>query len=133
LEPYTEQLKELFKEQLPHTVNQAIEMIDKETGIRLKPSACRAFLKKMGMKCRRCGVVPGKAMVDDKQRQAQQEFHDNRLMPYLDEAKQGKRTVLFVDAAHFVMGAFLGMVWCFVRLLLPSCQRAQAPQCLGCL
>jgi transposase len=46
LEPYTEQLKELFKKQLPHTVNQAIEMIDKETGIRLKPSACRAFLKK---------------------------------------------------------------------------------------
>ena len=45
LEPYTEQLKELFKKQLPHTVNQAIEMIDKETGICLKPSACRAFLK----------------------------------------------------------------------------------------
>jgi hypothetical protein len=35
-------------------------MIDKETGIRLKPSACRVFLKKIGMKCRRCGVVPGK-------------------------------------------------------------------------
>jgi len=46
LEPYTEQLKKLFQKQLPHTVNQAIEMIDKETGIRLKPSACRAFLKK---------------------------------------------------------------------------------------
>src|SRR5674476_688933 len=27
LEPYTEQLKELFKKQLPHTVNQAIEML----------------------------------------------------------------------------------------------------------
>ena len=71
LEPYTEQLKELFKKQVPHTVNQAIEMIDKETGICLKPSACREFLRKIGMKCRRCGVVPGKAMDDDKQRQAQ--------------------------------------------------------------
>jgi hypothetical protein len=29
LEPYIEQLKELFKKQVPHTVNQAIEMIDK--------------------------------------------------------------------------------------------------------
>ena len=29
LEPYTEQLKEFFKKQVPHTVNQAIEMIDK--------------------------------------------------------------------------------------------------------
>ena len=131
LEPYTEQLKEFFKKQLPHTVNQAIEMIGKETGIRLKPSACRAFLKKIGMKCRRCGVVPGKAMEDDEQRQAQQAFHDNQLQPILDEAKQGKRTVLFVDAAHFVMGAFLGMVWCFVRLLLPSASGRKRHNVLG--
>ena len=33
LEPYTGQLKELFKNQAPHTVNQAIEMIDQETGV----------------------------------------------------------------------------------------------------
>jgi transposase len=131
LEPYTERLKELFKKQVPHTVNQAIEMIDKETGIRLKPSACREFLRKIGMKCRRCGVVPGKAMDDDKQRQAQQEFHDKQLQSTLDEAKQGKRTVLFVDAAHFVMGAFLGMVWCFVRLLLPSASGRKRHNVLG--
>ena len=131
MESYTEQLKELFKKQVPHTVNQAIEMIDKETGIRLKPSACRAFLKKIGMKCRRCGLVPGKAMDDEKQRQAQQEFHDKQLQPTLDEAKQGKRTVLFVDAAHFVMGAFLGMVWSFVRLLLPSASGRKRHNVLG--
>jgi transposase len=131
LEPYTEQLKELFNKQVPHTVNQAIEMIDKETGICLKPSACREFLRKIGMKCRRCGVVPGKAMDDDKQRQAQQEFHDKQLQSTLDEAKQGKRTVLFVDAAHFVMGAFLGMVWCFVRLLLPSASGRKRHNVLG--
>ena len=131
LEPYTEQLKELFKNQAPHTVNQAIEMIDQETGVVLKPSACREFLRKIGMKCRRCGVVPGKAMDDDKQRQAQQEFHDQQLQTTLDEAKQGKRTVLFVDAAHFVMGAFLGMVWWVVRLLLPSASGRKRHNVLG--
>ncbi len=26
----------------------------------------------------------------------------------------------FVDAAHFVHGAFLGMVWCFVRYFIPT-------------
>lgn len=106
-------------------------MIDKEIGIHLKPSACRVFLRKMGMKCRRCGVVPGKAMEDERQRQAQQEFHDKQLQSTLDEAKQGKRTVLFVDAAHFVMGAFLGMVWCFVRLLLPSASGRKRHNVLG--
>ena len=49
------------------------------------------------MKCRLCGLVPGKAMEDEKQRQAQQVFHDQKLQPLLDEAKQGKRAVLFVE------------------------------------
>ena len=49
----------------------------------------------------------------------------------MDEAKKGQRTVLFVDAAHFVMGAFLGMVWCFVRLLLPSASGRQRYNVLG--
>ena len=39
----------------------------------------------MGMKCRRCGVVPDKSMEDDKQRQAQQEFHNKQLQSILDE------------------------------------------------
>ena len=32
------------------------------------------------------------------EQKAQQEFHDQKLQPLLDEAKQGKRTLLFVDA-----------------------------------
>ena len=131
LDSYTEQLKELFNQQIPHTVNQAIEIIDKETNIRLKPTACRAFLTKIGLKFRRCGLVPGKAMDDEKQCQAQQEFHDHQLQSTLDQAKQGKRTVLFVDAAHFVMGAFLGMVWSFVRILLPSASGRKRHNVLG--
>ena len=97
-----------------------MEIISEETEVRLKHSACRSFLKKIGMKCRRCGLVPGKAMDDEKQCEAHQVFHDQKLQPLLVEAKQGKRKVLFVDASHFVMGAFLGMVWCFIRFLLQS-------------
>jgi transposase len=33
----------------------------------------------------------------------------------LKEAQAGRRVVLFVDAAHFVFGAFLGYLWCCVR------------------
>jgi hypothetical protein len=62
------------------------------------------------------------------QRKAQQEFPDNKLQPLLEEAKQDKRTVLFVDAAHFVMGAFLGMLWCFTFL-----QWAKTLQCFRSL
>jgi transposase len=120
LEPYREQLIALFTETPPHSVAHAIEMIAEKTGIQLKHSACRDYLKKLGLSYKRCGLVPGKGGDDEKQCQAQQAFHDEELQPRLEEAKQGKRTVLFVDAAHFVMGAFLGMLWCFVRILLPS-------------
>ena len=36
------------------------------------------------------------------------------------QAERGERTVLFVDAAHFVFGPFLGCLWCLVRLFVPG-------------
>lgn len=106
-------------------------MIDSATGIHLKPTACREFLKRIGMKYRRCGLMPGKAASDENHQQIQRDFHDHQLQPLLEEAKQGKRIVLFVDAAHFVMSAFLGLLWCFTRLLLPSACGRQRYNVLG--
>jgi len=59
--------------------------------------------------------VPAKADHDE-----QKAFLDDKLQPRLQEAKQGKRTVLYVDAAHFVYGPFLGYLWCLVRLFVPG-------------
>ena len=50
----------------------------------------------------------------------QKEFLQGELLPRLEEAKRGQRTVLFVDAAHFVYGPFLGYLWCLVRLFVPG-------------
>jgi len=75
-------------------------MIDKRQAS-FEAFCLQGISEKMGMKCRRCGVVPGKAMDDDKQRQAQTGI--SRPTVTIDswiEAKQGKRTVLFVDAAQ---------------------------------
>jgi transposase len=48
----------------------------------------------------------------------QAEFLATKLDPLLEEARAGKGHVFFVDAAHFVMGAFLCRVWCLVRLFI---------------
>jgi len=48
----------------------------------------------------------------------QAEFLASKLEPLLEDARAGKGHVFFVDAAHFVMGAFLCCVWCLVRLLI---------------
>ena len=38
----------------------------------------------------------------------------------MQNQKQANVQFFFVDAAHFVHGAFLGFIWCFVRLFIPS-------------
>jgi len=50
----------------------------------------------------------------------QVDYLNNKLLPRLEEAKQGRRTVLFVDAAHFVYGPFLGFLGCLVRRFVPG-------------
>jgi transposase len=59
--------------------------------------------------------VPAKGDHDE-----QKDFLDDKLLPRLQEAKKGQRTVLFVDAAHFVFGPYLGYLWCLVRLFVPG-------------
>jgi hypothetical protein len=71
-------------------------------------------------------AIPSKA---DPERQ--ESFLENELKPLLDEEKNGKGYVFFVDAAHFVMGAFLGMIWCFERLFLQSSSGRKRYNVLG--
>ena len=59
--------------------------------------------------------MPAKADPDE-----QAEFLKEELGPRLEGAKRGRRSVLFVDAAHFIHGPFLAYVWCLVRLFLPG-------------
>ena len=48
----------------------------------------------------------------------QAEFLESKLEPLLQKAGAGIGHLFFVDAAHFVMGAFLCHVWCLVRLFI---------------
>ena len=56
-----------------------------------------------------------------------------RLEPKLAEAREGKRSVFFVDASHFVLGSFLGWVWCTVRLFVRAASGRQRYNVLGAL
>jgi len=49
---------------------------------------------------------------------AQQEFLEKTLEPTISEAKSGKVELYFVDAAHFVMGAFLGYLLSKFRIFV---------------
>lgn len=49
---------------------------------------------------------------------AQAEFREAKLEPLLEAARANQGQVFFVDAAHFVMGAFLCCVWCAARMFI---------------
>ncbi len=51
----------------------------------------------------------------------------------MEEAKKGERKLYFVDAAHFVLGGFLGYLWCFCRLYLPTPSGRQRYNVLGAI
>jgi len=58
---------------------------------------------------------------------------EEELNPRLTEAKSGKRIVYFADAAHFVCGAFLGYIWCMVRMFVPTMSGRKRYNVLGAI
>lgn len=61
----------------------------------------------------------------------QAEFLETKLEPVLAEARAGRGHVFFVDGAHFVMGAYLCCVWCWVRQLIRGASGRQRYSVLG--
>ena len=104
----------------------AMARIEAMTGIKLSESQCRRVMKKMGMTLKRTAPIPGKLDA-----QLQFDFYQSELKPRLQEAAQGQRKVFFVDAAHFVLGAFLGLLWCFARPFLRTAPGRQRYNVLG--
>ncbi len=72
----------------------------------------RAFLHRIGMRCRKVGFVPGKGSDPDKIEE-QENFRQQKLEPLREEALAGQKAVFFVDAAHFVHRAYLGFIGVF--------------------
>lgn len=74
------------------------------------------------------GTLPAKA---DPEKQAA--YLKEALEPRLADAQAGKRAVFFVDAAHFVLSAFLGFLWSVTRLFIPAPSGRQRFNVLGAL
>lgn len=115
LDEYRLRLASHFREHPPTSIKEAMEEIEKLTGLKRSVSAVGKFLTSIGMRPRKVGAIPSKADPE-----VQEEFKNNKLDPVLQQATQGKRAVYFVDAAHFVWGPFLGVLWSFTRLFLKA-------------
>ena len=117
LDAHQTSLEELFHKEPPRTLKQARQVIEERTGVCRGLTQVRHFLHRLGLKPRKVSAIPipPKSTLEEHVK-TQAKFLDTKLMPRLEEAQQGKRQVFFVDAAHFVHSAFLGIIWCVVRM-----------------
>lgn len=61
----------------------------------------------------------------------QEEFLNHTLEPLLASARRDDGHIFFVDAAHFVQGAFLCCLWCTQRLFIRGASGRQRYSVLG--
>jgi transposase len=115
LDQHQPQVEQSFRQRPPRSVKEARERIKKLTGIKRSLTRVRAFMKRMGMNPRATGQIPAKADAE-----AQKQFHDQVLQPLLQKAQAGKCHVFFLDSAHFVLAAFVAIVWCFERVFVKT-------------
>lgn len=88
LEQHREAIKEYFREHPPADMKEAVSVVEQLTGIRRSENRVREYLKKIGMKRRKVGMIPAKA---DPEKQDQ--FVREELNPRLKEAEEGLRAV----------------------------------------
>jgi transposase len=62
---------------------------------------------------------------------AQKAFLENRMEPLISSAKRGEIELYYVDAAHFVLGAFLGYLWSKFRVFVQTPSGRQRYNVLG--
>ena len=89
--------------------------------------AISRFLRDNGFRKPECGSLPARA-----KEALQAEFWHGTTGPLPGEAEEGRRTVLFCDASHFVAGCdFLGSVWCLGRRYVRTLPGRQRHDVLG--
>lgn len=125
---YKTSIEEYFKENPPASILEAMSIIERITGIKRSPTQIRHFLKRIGMKRLKTGMIPAKADPDE-----QEEFLKEKLEPRIEEAKLGKRKLYFMDAAHFILMPYLGYLWCFIRQFIKAPAGRKRYNVLGAL
>lgn len=128
LKPFEPKIKDYLDKTPPASVKQACAEIKKLTGVKLEKTQMRYHIKRLGAGYRKVCGIPAKADTEK-----QRLFKEELLEPRLQEAETGTRTVFFMDAAHFVLGAFLSYLWSLSRVFVKTPSGRQRFNVLGAL
>jgi transposase len=117
LDGFSDLIKGEFEAQPPSSIREARVRIKQLTGIKRSVTQIRVFLKGLGMKLLKPGLIPmGKSENNlEEKTKSQRKFVAEKLDPLLKEAEKGDRKVLFTDACHIQLACILGFLWCFAK------------------
>lgn len=121
-------LEAYFRNHPPRRVKEASARVEELTGERLSVDEVRRFMRKIGMKPLKTGHVPAKA--DPAKQQA---FLENTLEPIISKAQAAECHLFFVDAAHFILMPFVGVLWYFSRMFIKAASGRNRINVLGAL
>jgi len=113
LEAYKDIIKADITANQVATASEASERILSLTGIKRSPMQIRTFMHRLGLKPLKVVAILAKANPA-----AQAEFFEGALTPRIEDAVAGKRTLLFMDAAHFVWQLYAGVLRCVNRIFI---------------
>lgn len=115
LDAHKDKILEHLRKEPAYTLAEIRQRIIDLTGITRGLSQVRIWVRKQGIGYYKTGQIPAKA---DTEQQAL--FITETLEPAIKQAENGEIHLLFMDAAHFVMGVFQCFLWAFTRVFIRS-------------
>ena len=127
LKAHMDEISRRLESGVPRSAAEAAHIIGEVSGISFGLTWTRKIMHRCGLRFRKTQPIPGKACPE------KQEEWLSALQPIIDEAKEGKRKLYFMDAVHFTLEAFTCHVWCKEPLYLKTGAGRNRFNLLGCV
>lgn len=123
------QIAEKVKKGTFSSLMQIADMVKISFNLTISTSTVSRILKGFNIRKLKSGSLPYKADVEK-----QRSFFEETLHPLMEDAKQSKCVLIFMDASHFVMGCdFLGYFYSVVRKFVKTLSGRKRYNVLGAM
>lgn len=127
LKAHMDEIRQRLDRDVPKSSAEAAHIILGISGISFSLTWIRKVMHRLGFCFIKSQPIPGKACPE------RQKEWVAALQPVIDEAKDGKRKLYFMDAVHFTLEAFTCHVWCREPLYLKTGAGRNRFNLLGCI
>lgn len=127
LKGHMDEISRRLESEVPRSSAEAAHIIRDISGISFSLTWVRGIMHRCGFRFIKTQPIPGRACPE------KQAEWVSALQPVIDEAKEGKRKLYFMDAVHFTLEAFTCHVWCREPLYLKTGAGRNRFNLLGCV